>query len=226
MECMKAFIQKHFNLKYVIPYFIALFSDTMFTILFLIMFRDPVWAFCISSLMTCIFLYLFIRKDLKEEPFHNIQETVDIIFRYVMILLAVNIVSNMFTGYLSEALESFHVITLNPSDITNQKLIDGMFAASPVPSAIMALLAGFSEEIIYRYAVFQLFRNRKTAFIISTISFAMAHVTLSSTASILSGIVYFSMSFVLTYLYDRYHDLRINAFVHTLNNAVGLFMMY
>ncbi|MGM9942081.1 MAG: lysostaphin resistance A-like protein [Bulleidia sp.] len=222
---MKVFIRKHFNLRYILPYFIGLLSDTGFTILFLLILKDRAWAFCLSSCMTCIFPYLFVRRDLQEEQYHSLQETADLVFRYVMILLAVNIVSNLCTQALTDILESCGIITLNPSDIKNQKLIDDRFATGPLPSAIMALLAGFSEEIIYRYAVFRLFRNRKAAFVISIAAFAMAHVTFSSMASILSSIVYSAMSFVLTFLYYRYDDIRINAFVHTLNNAFVLFLM-
>lgn len=213
------------HLHYVWPYFFTGLITAICSAATLHSSSDITIGMAISAALNCLFLWLFFQKDLNQEKKMAQKEFLHLTIKYILIILVANNISNLISVYVNNLALSAGVLQVGEKVITNQGMIDEMFSYSPFAIILTTLLAGFSEELIYRYAVYKMFDNQKIAFVISFLFFASGHIIFTSLSSLITGIVYFSMSLVLTYLYHSHHNIYANMLVHISMNAIGLVLM-
>ena len=107
---------------------------------------------------------------------------------------------------------------------TNQSQIIQMFYQEPLIIIISSITAGFIEEMVFRFNYFKLFKDPKIAFVASWLIFAMGHLKTYDLASLITLIGYLVLSYILTDIYYKKRDIRINILVHTLNNISGVLL--
>lgn len=102
----------------------------------------------------------------------------------------------------------------------NQQAIESLMKQIPTwyMGLMILVLAPMVEEFICRALIFKTIKNKKIAFVVAMLVFALLHV---SGQFDLSFIVYLSMSAALTYTYYRHENLNESIAVHFLNNLIG-----
>lgn len=214
---MKEMISRHLNLKYLIPFIANELILIVCTLAVYIFFQSENYTlmYLLSTIVTLIFMYFFFKKDFKEKSLKLNKESFRLIIKYTVIIFSLNIICTFIESILSE------LFNVN-MDTTNQGLIIEMFYDNYLSVSISAILAGITEEMLYRYSIFRLFKNRKLAFIMSWLIFAFGHFSGFNPASYISMISYLALSFGLTYIYYKYDDIKIVCGVHVLNNTFGV----
>ena len=86
------------------------------------------------------------------------------------------------------------------------------------------MVIAFIEEMVFRFNYFKLFKDPKIAFVASWLIFAMGHLKTYDLASLITLIGYLVLSYILTDIYYKKRDIRINILVHTLNNISGVLL--
>lgn len=165
-----------------------------------------------------IFIFFFFRKDFNKDKLKIDKETFRLIIKYTVIIFSLNIITTSIENLLSTLLN----VSL---DTTNQGMIIEMLYYNPFSISVSVILAGIIEEMLYRYSIFRIFKNRKAAFFISWLMFAFGHFSGFNLAAYISMISYLTLSFALTYIYYKYDDIRIVCGVHLLNNTIGIIEM-
>lgn len=102
----------------------------------------------------------------------------------------------------------------------NQQAIESLMKQIPTwyMGLMILVLAPMVEEFICRALIFKTIKNKKIAFVVAMLVFALLHV---SGQFDLTFIVYLSMSAALTYTYYRDENLNESIAVHFLNNLIG-----
>lgn len=210
-------LKDYVNFKYLIP--IIVYQSLIYILksisIFLLGDFNRSTIMLIHDLIMIIFLLFFFKKDLKEENKQN--NIINKVFKYLFIL----IVCNLFCSILELIFQL--LLNLDISN-TNQAQIIQMFYQNPLVLIISSVTAGFIEEMIYRYNYFKLFKDQKLAFLTSWLIFAMGHIRSYDLASLISLVGYLLLSYILTDIYYKNKDIRINILVHTLNNALGVLL--
>ncbi|MGN1405310.1 MAG: lysostaphin resistance A-like protein [Erysipelotrichaceae bacterium] len=218
---MKEIIKRHLNLKYLIPFIVNELIFIVCTLVVYILFQSENYSLMdlLSTIVILIFMYFFFRKDFKEKSLILDKDILRLIIKYTVLLFSLNIICT----FIENILSSIFNVSL---DSTNQSIIIEMFYYNYLTVSISAILAGITEEMLYRYSIFKLFKNRKLAFIMSWLIFAFGHFSGFNPASYISMIGYLTLSFVLTYIYYKYDDIRIVCGIHVLNNTLGVIEMF
>lgn len=171
----------------------------------------------INDMILIIFLLLFFKKDLKEENKQN--NIIKKSFKYLLILLGLNFICSTIELIIQ-------IIFKLDISTTNQAQIVQLFFQNPISLTISSICAGFIEEMIYRFNYFKLFKDQKIAFIASWLIFALGHVQTYNTASLVSLVGYLILSYILTDIYYKNRDIRINILIHTINNLIGALLLF
>lgn len=210
-------LEKYVNFKYFIP--ILIYQSLIYILKGLSIFiygdYDSGTIMLMHDFIMIIFLICFFYKDLKEEKRQNnlIKQT----FKYLIILLTCNLACSILELIMQVALK------LDISN-TNQSQIIQMFYQEPLIIIISSITAGFVEEMVFRFNYFKLFKDPKIAFVASWLIFAMGHLKTYDLASLITLIGYLVLSYILTDIYYKKRDIRINILVHTLNNISGVLL--
>ena len=222
---MKKWLKSNISFRYFLPWLVVTAADVLAVLLAYAYHFSLGWAICFSSFISCIFLYFFLKNDIRKEPSIPFEKSLNTVFRYLPVLFLANGVTGMLVDAIQQGLLNAGMLQASDLQTTNQAIIDMLYAENMLPVAISSLLAGYSEELVYRYSTYHMFHHPKAAFFLSWFFFGYAHVSFSSLASVISGITYFTMSFILTYMYHRHRDIRANILLHASMNAIALMMM-
>ena len=210
-------LKDYVNFKYLIP--IIVYQSLIYILKSISIFLsgdfDRSTIMLMHDLIMIIFLLLFFKKDLKEENKQN--NILKKVYKYLLILLLCNLSCSTLELVIQVVL---HLDISN----TNQAQIIQMFYQSPLTLIISSITAGFIEEMIYRYNYFKLFKDPKLAFVTSWLIFAMGHIKSYDLASLISLVGYLLLSYILTDIYYKNRDIRINILLHTLNNTLGVLL--
>ena len=210
-------LKDYVNFKYLIP--IIVYQSLIYILKSISIFLsgdfDRSTIMLMHDLIMIIFLLLFFKKDLKEENKQN--NILKKVYKYLLMLLLCNLSCSTLELVIQVVL---HLDISN----TNQAQIIQMFYQSPLTLIISSITAGFIEEMIYRYNYFKLFKDPKLAFVTSWLIFAMGHIKSYDLASLISLVGYLLLSYILTDIYYKNRDIRINILVHTLNNTLGVLL--
>ena len=81
-----------------------------------------------------------------------------------------------------------------------------------------AVIGPVIEEMIFRYSIFKIFKNKKTALIVSSICFGLVHISLSL-SDLFFIPVYCGMGYIMGKFYYDTNDLRYSTAIHIFNNS-------
>lgn len=167
-----------------------------------------------------LFLKPYIIIDLSQAKTYQ-AKWISLIVAGYLYVLAGNIISNVL-------IEIMQLITNTQSDIAmNQAIImESLQGNGVILMVISAVLLGpIVEELIFRKAIFGLFKNNTIAMIISSFAFGIIHV-LSEPSIIdlmINIIPYLVMGFVFGYLYIKHErNLFVVTMVHILTNLISI----
>lgn len=117
---------------------------------------------------------------------------------------------------------------------TNQKVVMEMLGSYPVFTVILAMAGAFTEEVIYRGILFQLFYkvNEPFAIIMTAFCFGFIHIVTTIVTGDFQGIAdiifklipYFAIGLALALEYKRYKNLWVNIFTHMMWNLLATCM--
>ena len=217
---MREMIKRNLNLKYLIPFIANEAIIVLSTLSVIIFLKNENYSLVelTSTIIMMIFIFFFFRKDFNKDKLKVDKETFRLIIKYTVIIFSLNIITTSIENLLSTLLN----VSL---DTTNQGMIIEMLYYNPFSISVSVILAGIIEEMLYRYSIFRIFKNRKVAFFISWLMFAFGHFSGFNLAAYISMISYLTLSFALTYIYYKYDDIRIVCGVHLLNNTIGIIEM-
>jgi CAAX amino terminal protease family. len=117
--------------------------------------------------------------------------------------------TSMITGIISQK--------LGTNQTSNQASLNELSKEIPFfLFALVSIVAGFFEELVYRVGVFKLLAPKypKLAFLISVLIFGFAH----NPTDLGSFLIYMSLATVLTYIYYHFENFYLNMTVHALWN--------
>lgn len=123
------------------------------------------------------------------------------------------------------------------SSSENQQLIEMMFSSNAkfIMLINVVILAPIIEELVFRKGIFNMFKNKKTAMIVSSITFTLIHLVTES-VSLFSGglqlikiieliiliIPYASMAVFLSYTYKKNDEnITLLIFLHAIVNGIS-----
>ena len=124
-------------------------------------------------------------------------------------------------SYLLQTLASALVGRVFPTVSTslNQMVFTNLLSGSPVLMGITTAVIGpVIEEMIFRYSIFKIFKNKKTALIVSSICFGLVHISLSL-SDLFFIPVYCGMCYIMGKFYYDTDDLRYSTANHIFNNS-------
>lgn len=103
----------------------------------------------------------------------------------------------------------------------NQNIIETLAAKTNTSILFLSLVvfAPIAEELIFRYTIFGLNKNKFVGLIISSILFALVHV--SSDFAISSFFIYFSMGMLFGLIYIKTESVEATIFAHFINNVLS-----
>ncbi len=143
-----------------------------------------------------------------------------LVIGYLYIMVG-NFVTVQITSIVSSLLGVLPSISLNQLTIENSLNSNGLFFM--ILSAV--ILGPVTEELIFRKAIFGLFKKPYVALLVSTLSFGLVHVLREQTitAAIINGISYFTMGLVFGLIYIKYEkNIYAPLLVHILSNAISI----
>jgi membrane protease YdiL (CAAX protease family) len=173
------------------------------------------------TLTTLLFLYLA-SPLLQESNKH-----------WTKLAFTIPILAGAFMIYGSALLSTLIDTLSGQSDPLNQALLLQQFQINRLSIMVQAMIfAPVVEEIVFRGVIYRQFKKAGRyliPLIISTLLFSTMH----SLAAIISGQwsdlwyipVYAFMSLVLTFTYEKTHNLYSSMFLHFINNAISILAM-
>lgn len=113
---------------------------------------------------------------------------------------------------------NFLIPVINPK-LDNQQLLENIFnSGNKIFIAItLVILAPILEEIVFRYALYNVFKNKYASFLISTSLFAFMH----SSFSFLDFLIYFLIGSVFASIFYYTKSLKLSIIAHIFNNFLS-----
>lgn len=157
------------------------------------------------------------RKDLKKDFSNKFDRK---FWTTVFILFCVLFFVNEFGSQVISSL----ITKLNVPSGTgeNQELFEALMKIASGSMGATALIGAVLEEIVFRKALMSYIKNRKAAVIVSTLTFACMHVTSFALSELIMLVLYITLGFAFSMIYEKTKDIRYSMFVHFLNNLVGV----
>ena len=168
-----------------------------------------------SSLVLFIIFFIMYRKDLKKDFkdfYKNKEDYMDIGIRCWIIGLLIMFISNYILN-----------IVLKAGGANNEKAVQTMIKSLPLLMLIDAgIIAPFTEEIVFRKTLKDIFKNKWLFIIFSFILFGGAHVISSSKTIIdyLFIIPYGSLGAAFAYAYYKTDNIFTSISLHMIHNTI------
>ena len=168
-----------------------------------------------STLMTLLILFFMYRKDLKKDFkdfIKNKDDYMDVGIRCWIIGIIIMFVSNFILNYVFKA-----------GGANNEKTVQVMIKTLPLLMIIDAgILSPFNEEIVFRKAIKDIFKNKWMFIIMSFLLFGGAHVINSSKTLLdyLFIIPYGALGASFAYAYYKTNNIFTTISVHMIHNII------
>ena len=168
-----------------------------------------------SSVIVFFILFLMYRKDLKKyfkDFWKNKENYMDIGIRCWIIGLLIMFVSNFILNFLLKA-----------GGAANEKAVQTMIKSLPILMIIDAgFIAPFNEEIIFRKALKDIFKNKWLFITISFLLFGGVHVVSSANTLLdyLFIIPYGALGASFAYAYYKTDNLFTSITLHMIHNII------
>ena len=161
----------------------------------------------LSTIVTFVVLIAIYRKKFRKD-FKKLSK------RTLIILIIATTIVIILNKLIFDIFEKFNIET------KNQNLLKLMFAEFPALTAISTLLAAFIEELVFRYAIKNLIKNKIVFIIISSIIFGISHGIGIAT------ILYVLIGLFLGIVYIKTDEnVASSTIAHFLNNLCGIVLI-
>lgn len=162
---------------------------------------------------TVLIMYKDLKKDFTKKWDKKFFITVGILF---CVMFFVNeFGSQVFASIVTR-------LNLSAGTSENQEIFEALMKIATKQIGVVALVGAVLEEFIFRKALMSYIKNRKAAVIVSTLSFAMMHMSGFSANEFIMLILYIILGLIFSLIYDRTRDIRYSTCVHFLNNLVAV----
>lgn len=216
------FIKKNKNYIILIALVSMFLCSSIFRLIPIILFNiEPDTPFkttlisLIGNTITCsIVIYIFRKplisdlKEFKSKWLALLEKGIT----YWLIGLFLMMVFNLIISYL-----------LSGTIATNEQNVRNLLTNFPVISIIMtSILAPLTEELIFRKAFFDVFKNKWSYVLISGIIFGSLHVILSLTNiyELLYLLPYCSLGIAFSYMYYETKNIMVPITIHMFHNTI------
>jgi membrane protease YdiL (CAAX protease family) len=138
------------------------------------------------------------------------------------------VLGNLAASYLQTFLSD--LLNIVPKQSVNQLSIENALSSSGAIFMILAavLLGPIIEELIFRKAIFGLFKSDKVALAVSTFVFGAVHLLGENSiiTGLINGIAYFVMGFIFGYIYLKNDkNIYVPIAVHILSNLISILLI-
>lgn len=174
------------------------------------------WIFNGTYLLLLVGTLIIMRKDVKKEFGKPITKK---LILTICIGFAILYFFNEFGSQLIEKLLAHMNIVETTSE--NQELFNTLLEMLGSQMGLCALMGAFLEELIFRYSMMNYIRNKKVAIAVSTISFALMHISAISISEMVMLSLYLTLGFIFSYTYYKTRDIRVSTGMHLLNNGLA-----
>lgn len=103
----------------------------------------------------------------------------------------------------------------------NQEIFNALLEMLGGQMGLCALMGAVLEELIFRYSMMNYIKNKKVAIAVSTISFALMHISAISISEMVMLTLYLTLGFIFSYTYYKTDDIRVSMGMHVLNNGLA-----
>lgn len=173
-------------------------------------------------------IYIMIKKDVWTDfsvaKTWRVEWLSIILVGYVYLILG-----NIGSNYLSNFFANIFGITAGDSvnQMNIQQAISSNGAIFMVVSAV--ILGPIVEELVFRKAMFGLFKKQNVGLVVSSLTFGAIHLLgeTSIQTALVNGIVYFVMGFVFGYIYLKNNkNLFAPLAVHIVSNLISIIFIF
>ena len=98
---MTKWLKNSISFRYFLPWLMVTLADVFAVLLSYAFHFSLGWAICFSSIISCIFLYFFLKNDIRKEPSIPLENS----FKTVLLYLPVLFLANGLTGMLVDAIQ-------------------------------------------------------------------------------------------------------------------------
>jgi len=138
------------------------------------------------------------------------------------------VLGNLLASYLQNFLSG--LLNIIPRQSVNQISIENALSSNGAVFMILAavLLGPIIEELIFRKAIFGLFKSDKIALAVSTFVFGAVHLLGESSiiTGLINGIAYFMMGFIFGYIYLKNDkNIYVPIAVHIISNLISILLI-
>ena len=175
----------------------------------------------ITSLLFMILLYYIYRNDIKKDIKYfkkNLFKILKISIKWWLIGLFIMILSNIIISYINSG---------NLPE--NEKSVREMLNKYPIYMLFqISIYAPFTEEIIFRKSIKDIFKNPYIYIIISGLVFGGMHVissSFSNPSNLLFIIPYGALGSIFAYLYHKTDNIFASMSVHCIHNTITFLLL-
>ncbi|HKL61303.1 MAG TPA: type II CAAX endopeptidase family protein [Acholeplasma sp.] len=178
----------------------------------------------VMMMITIVPMFFSVLRNEWQENKMPVSAWLSIIVIGYFYMIAGNLVSNVLSQFASSALNYEMTTSINQQAIEEMIMSSyGILMIIPV-----VFFAPIVEELVFRKAIFSLFKSDYTALIISSLLFGLIHVSSEASiqAFIVNGIAYVVSGFALGYVYIKNkHNIWASIFVHAFSNALSVVLI-
>lgn len=110
-----------------------------------------------------------------------------------------------------------HIFEKFDVEMFNQDTVEGMYEQFPILTALFILTAAFAEEILFRYCIRTLIKNKVVYVIVSALVFGVLHgIGIATILYMVLGAI-----FAIVYLKTD-ENVALTSTMHLVNNIVGI----
>lgn len=172
-------------------------------------------------------LLIMLKSDLVND-WSSFKKIKPMWFQVIAIGYLYIVLGNLLASYLQNFLSG--LLNIIPRQSVNQISIENALSSNGAVFMILAavLLGPIIEELIFRKAIFGLFKSDKIALAVSTFVFGAVHLLGESSiiTGLINGIAYFMMGFIFGYIYLKNDkNIYVPIAVHIISNLISILLI-
>jgi membrane protease YdiL (CAAX protease family) len=145
--------------------------------------------------------------------------------KYCILFVFIGFVCLMFLNILGSNISYW---ILGDATLPNQEAVEFAFVQTPyLGFFVIAIAAPFLEELMYRRAIKVIIKNKIFYYILSSLLFGFAHITIGFTVPASFALIFTHalVGLCLAFIYDKTKNIWCSIFIHILNNGLGAIIM-
>lgn len=219
MEKIKNFLNENFNFEYLTGILLYFFMPVV-TIFILLLINET--GLIMLNVMPYFATMVMLLVVFREQIWNQIKEKTSLeSVKYIVFGFMGLLVANLILTYLAQLIILW---MQNPAIWGNEETLMSISEiVGNFNMGIITISAAISEELVFRFCVYKFIKNRKIAFIVGTLFFALIHLESFGAIELVSlFVVYLPLSLILNGIYYKTDNIFVNICIHCLNNVAGI----